>query len=346
MKANEIEMGQMSPHDSEWVYSAATMAQQGVDVRNKYIVGAPGQALEPHVQALGVNRLETNIREVFVVHGRNDAAREAMFAFLRSIDLIPLEWNVAREETGKPSPYIGEILQVAFSRVHAVVVLLTPDDEVRLKSQFRTNSDPPHETQLTGQARSNVLFEAGMAMGGQPDRVVLVELGALRTFTDIAGLHIVRMDDSSPMRQEFAQKLRTAGCPADLNGEDWHTAGNFGAAVGNDAAEPVDEEEPEPTEQESVQLSKEAGELLLSASLDSQSMISSVRAVNGLIVQANQQLYTTAGDTRSEARWEQAIEELLEAEYIKLSGNKGDAYKITHKGFQLIDTLLTSSAFS
>ena len=201
------------------------------DATDELMTGPPGWELETQGGPNQQPRPARDAREVFVVHGRNDTAREAMFAFLRSIDLIPLEWNVAREDTGKPSPYIGEILQAAFSRAHAVVVLLTPDDEARLKPQFRADADPPYETQLTGQARPNVLFEAGMAMGGQPDRVVLVELGNLRPFTDIAGLHIVRMDNSSQRRQELAQKLRTAGCPINLNGESWHTAGDFESAV-------------------------------------------------------------------------------------------------------------------
>ena len=210
------------------------------DATDELMTGPPGWELETQGGPNQQPRPARDAREVFVVHGRNDTAREAMFAFLRSIDLIPLEWNVAREDTGKPSPYIGEILQAAFSRAHAVVVLLTPDDEARLKPQFRADADPPYETQLTGQARPNVLFEAGMAMGGQPDRVVLVELGNLRPFTDIAGLHIVRMDNSSQRRQELAQKLRTAGCPINLNGEYWHTAGDFESAVAeeNDNLDP------------------------------------------------------------------------------------------------------------
>ena len=74
-----------------------------------------------------------NTREVFVVHGRNDKARIGLFDFLRAIDLRPLEWSDAIALTGKGSPYVGEVLDAAFSNAHAVVVLFTPDDEVRLK---------------------------------------------------------------------------------------------------------------------------------------------------------------------------------------------------------------------
>jgi hypothetical protein len=39
------------------------------------------------------------------------------------------------------------------------------------------------------------------------------------------------MDDSSQRRQELAQRLESAGCPVNLDGIDWHTAGDFDAAL-------------------------------------------------------------------------------------------------------------------
>ena len=341
LRAYEIEIGQASPSDDEWGYSAPTLAQQGSDVTNKYIVEALGQSSESEKETTATeSRPPANAREVFVVHGRNDAARAAMFAFLRSIHLIPLEWNVAREDTGKPSPYIGEILQAAFSRAHAVVVLLTPDDEVRLKSEFKIDGDPPHETQLTGQARPNVLFESGMAMGRQPDRVVLVELGNLRPFTDVAGLHIVRMDGSSQRRQELAQKLRTAGCPVNLDGQDWHTDGDFEDALRKTATISEEEQVVDTHELIANELSDDAHELLLSGALDQHGLIYSIAAAKGRMIQANGTVYTTANDPRSVARWEKALKELVSAECIEPSDNKGIAYKLTHKGFALADSLV------
>lgn len=166
-------------------------------------------------------------RKVFIVHGRNSHARNAMFQFLRSIGLNPIEWSQAIRLTGKPSPYVGEILERAFSIAQATVVLMTPDDEARLKEQFRRQNDPPYETMLTGQARPNVLFEAGVAMGYCSSRTVLVELGAIRPFSDIGGIHIIRMDNSISKRQDLAERLGLAGCNVDISGRDWHTAGNF-----------------------------------------------------------------------------------------------------------------------
>ena len=311
------------------------------DVTSEFIIHPPGYATSTQDEPANKARPATNAREVFVVRGRNDTAREAMFAFLRSIYLVPLEWNVARESTGKPSPYIGDILRTAFSRAHAVVVLLTPDDEVRLKPQFRADGDPPHETQMTGQARPNVLFEAGMAMGSQPDRAVLVELGNLRPFTDIAGLHIVRMDNSSRRRQELAQKLRTAGCPVDLNGDDWHTAGDFEAAIAlsvQESSEPIASDE---SNSEHPQLSEDAKELLTEAVKSPTRTIIKV-APGGLKIQANGRSFTQRGNARSEARWEQALRELLNLELIQDPKGKDEVFEVTHRGFQVADSLGTS----
>ena len=59
---------------------------------------------------------------VFVVHGRNLAVRDAVFSFLRAVGLKPLEWTHALKLTSKGSPYVGEVLDAAFSKAAAVVV--------------------------------------------------------------------------------------------------------------------------------------------------------------------------------------------------------------------------------
>lgn len=170
---------------------------------------------------------EPDPRKVFVVHGRNADARGSMFDFLRSVGLNPIEWSQAIALTGKPSPYVGEILDAAFAEAQAVVVLLTGDDVAKLRAEFLIESDPETDKHLTPQARPNVLFEAGMAFGTHQDRTVLVEMGDLRPFSDIAGRHVVRIDNSTEKRQDLLDRLKIAGCPVDLSGRDWHTKGDF-----------------------------------------------------------------------------------------------------------------------
>lgn len=173
------------------------------------------------------SRSNVDSRIVFVVHGRNLGRRDALFRFLRSIGLLPLEWSQAIQATGKASPYIGEVLDAAFAKAQAVVVLLTPDDKAYLRSALRKSDDPSYESKLTYQARPNVLFEAGMAMGRSAERTILVQLGELRPFSDIGGRHVIKLDNSTESRQELAQRLKVAGCAVDLTGTQWHREGDF-----------------------------------------------------------------------------------------------------------------------
>jgi hypothetical protein len=67
-----------SPKDRTWILQA---------IREK--LERPAAKKEAAIMA------ETDRRKVFVVHGRNSKAREAVFAFLRAIDLAPMEWHTA-----------------------------------------------------------------------------------------------------------------------------------------------------------------------------------------------------------------------------------------------------------
>ena len=67
------------------------------------------------------------------------------------------------------------------------------------------------------------------------ERTIIVEIGSLRPFSDIAGRHVIRLDDTSQRRQELALRLRDAGCSVSLDGTDWHAAGAFDASVATPA---------------------------------------------------------------------------------------------------------------
>ncbi len=167
------------------------------------------------------------LRRVFVVHGRNSRLRDGFFALLRTFDLEPIEWSEAIRETRKASPYIGEILDTAFSMAQAVMVILSPDDEVRLAPALHGEHESALETNIHHQPRPNVLFEAGMAFGRQPDRTILVEVGSVKPFSDVAGRHVVRLDNSKERRLELGDRLRVAGCPVRLDNPKSLSVGDF-----------------------------------------------------------------------------------------------------------------------
>jgi predicted nucleotide-binding protein len=165
-------------------------------------------------------------KAVWVVFGRNEKLRRGMFDFLRAIGLKPMEWDHARDLSGSASPYVGQVLDAAFGNAQAVVVLLTPDEVAYLQPAYGDDDEP--DVHPMPQARPNVLFEAGMAMGWDSDRTVLVEIGTMRPFSDVAGRHTVRLGtDGIKFRKAIAQRLQTAKCDVDLKGDDWMSTGEF-----------------------------------------------------------------------------------------------------------------------
>ena len=109
-----------------------------------------------------------------------------MFQYLRALGLAPIEWNEAVALTRKGAPFIYEIVDAGLQEAHAVVVLLTGDDITHLRSELAGGHHLSAPETPTPQARPNVLFEAGMALGRMPTRTALVTLGQLRPFSDIA----------------------------------------------------------------------------------------------------------------------------------------------------------------
>ncbi|MBA2719520.1 MAG: nucleotide-binding protein [Chloroflexi bacterium] len=96
-----------------------------------------------------------------------------------------------------------------------------------LAPRLRKTSDHPNESQVVGQARPNVFYEAGMAMSLFRDKTVFVQVGVVKAFSDIGGTHITRLSNSATSRQELATKLKNTGLAVDTDGTDWLTDGDF-----------------------------------------------------------------------------------------------------------------------
>ena len=179
----------------------------------------------------GPNNQEVNqmpeSKKVFVVHGRDSRLRDDFFSFLRALGLQPIEWSEALKLTGKATPYTGEAIEIAFKTAQAVIVLLSPDDEVRLSPELWKDNEDENEKSTMLQSRPNVLFEAGMAFGTHPDRTLLVEVGQVKAFSDVAGRHVIRLSNSPDKRNDIAERLKTARCDVSRSGSDWLKTGDF-----------------------------------------------------------------------------------------------------------------------
>jgi hypothetical protein len=145
-------------------------------------------------------------RTVFVVHGRNTRARDAVFAFLRALGLQPLEWEQAASLTDKGAPSTLEVVEAGLRAGRCVLVLLTGDDVAHLHPSLGREAP-------ARQARPNVLLEAGMALArGGSKRTILVRVGDLREVSDISGISYVQLSNDAASRQALAKRLESAGC--------------------------------------------------------------------------------------------------------------------------------------
>jgi hypothetical protein len=154
----------------------------------------------------------TRDRSVFLVSGRDRSAHDAVAAVLQDLGLSIVDWESAIARTGRATPHAREVIEAGFSSCGAVVVLLSGDDEARLRQELCTADESYTEMVLSPQARPNVIFEAGLACALHPKSTVIVQVGRLRAISDLAGLQFVVLDGSDQSRRSLMNRLRTAGC--------------------------------------------------------------------------------------------------------------------------------------
>ena len=141
-------------------------------------------------------------RKVFIVHGHDGEAREAVARFLEKVDI---EAIILHERASQGRTIIEKIED--HGDVGFAVVLLTPDDE------GRANGGTLHP-----RARQNVMLELGYFMGrlGRK-KVCALKRGDVELPSDFAGSVWVSMDDGPGWKLSLARELDAAGIDIDLN---------------------------------------------------------------------------------------------------------------------------------
>lgn len=213
--------GNVTNHGENSVTSQGNTGFQSVNQ------GAPGPAggsaahgpalLDAARRGTGTDRR----RNVFVVYGRDEQVRRAMFQLLQRLDLRPLEWEDLIRASGQASPFLGEVVAAAPALAQAALVLLTPDDLVRLHPDLLAADDPDDERYATGQPRPNVLLELGMVLMAYPRRTLMVEFGRTRRIADLAGRNVIRFDGSATAVGKIVERLKGAECEVDDTGSEW-----------------------------------------------------------------------------------------------------------------------------
>jgi predicted nucleotide-binding protein len=136
-------------------------------------------------------------REIFIVHGRDDAAKNEV---ARLIERAGLEATILHEQANGGRTIIEKFEKHGGAAGFAVVIM-TPDDVGGL-----------NETSLQPRARQNVVGEMFWFAGriGR-DRVCALKKGLIEVPTDFAGVGYVDMDASGAWRKDLLRELEHAG---------------------------------------------------------------------------------------------------------------------------------------
>ena len=85
-------------------------------------------------------------------------------------------------------------------------------------------------------------------------------------------------------------------------------------------------------------LSEDARELLIAATKDPHGTIVKIRLMNGLVIQTNNWSSGEVGNRRSEARWEGALDDLVELGFVGVRlVNESEVFEVTREGYTAAD---------
>lgn len=147
-------------------------------------------------------KIISNARKAFVVHGHDDGARETIARFLEKIDF---EATILHERPNKGRTIITKFREEA-ADIGFAIVLMTPDDH---------GGKVGEETRP--RARQNVVFELGFFIGALgPERVVAMLKGDVERPSDFDGVLYISLDDSN-WRVALARELQAIGFEVDWN---------------------------------------------------------------------------------------------------------------------------------
>lgn len=162
------------------------------------------QELSAAIEPTKDGRLPEAGREIFIVHGHNDARKHEVARLLRDLTGEP---PVILHEQADMGRVLLEKFEQTAARTGFAVVIATGDDIGR--AQREGGSDRPR-------ARQNVVFEMGFFFGalGRERTCVLLEEGVEEP-GDVAGLVYVPLDGAGGWRSTLARNIHAAGIDID-----------------------------------------------------------------------------------------------------------------------------------
>jgi predicted nucleotide-binding protein len=197
----------MGMSEAEWDHYRASMLENQIKMLRSCIEQLETEIELSSVSSLPlatVSSLEPSSDRVFVVHGRDPGIKESLARFLEKLGLEPV---ILHEKPNEGRTIIEKFSD--YSDVHFAVVLLTGDDEGRLRGT---------EKPLRPRARQNVLLELGYFLGklGRARVCALYEEG-VDIPSDYQGVIFVALQPPDKWKYDLVRELKAAGFKADAN---------------------------------------------------------------------------------------------------------------------------------
>jgi predicted nucleotide-binding protein len=143
-------------------------------------------------------------KKVFVVHGHDEAAKQAVSRFLERIGYQPI---ILHEQANKGRTIIEKL--EGHMEVDYAIVIMTPDDEAH-------RVGAPEEKRF--RARQNVLLELGLFIGSLGrSKVCALYRGDVEIPSDYQGILLEPMDDGDGWKLKVAREMKAIGLDVDLN---------------------------------------------------------------------------------------------------------------------------------
>jgi hypothetical protein len=142
-------------------------------------------------------------RKIFIVHGRDDGAKNEVALFLRKIGLEDI---ILHQRPNRGRHLLTKFQEEAQGASFAVV-LMTPDDEGGIVGE-------EHQKR----ARQNVVFELGFFIGKfETPRVAALIRPGVEKPSDFDGICWIEFDSAGGWKNLLARELREAGVPFDAH---------------------------------------------------------------------------------------------------------------------------------
>lgn len=162
-------------------------------------LSAAGDRPAPVVKQINQALAGLDYRNVFIVHGQNEAKKLELKGFLTDLGLRP----VILHEQGSTGNTIIEKFEHYAPQSAFAFVLMTPDDKAGVGNA----------TEAKWRARQNVIMELGwfMAQLGRK-RVVILHQGEVEIPSDISGVVYIKFNESvREVGEDIRTELRNAG---------------------------------------------------------------------------------------------------------------------------------------